>query len=407
MNVLEELQKSEIKIPSPPVVAIRILEAVKDEKTSFKSLGDIISADPALTLKVLSIANSPFYGLASKIDNLERAIGILGINAVKNLALSFVIVKSINSFNNEEGFNLNLFWKRAVTAAVSAELLSKILGCRSDNTFVTALLMDIGIPIMSMVRPLEYKKVLGEKRINHLSTVEAERKVFKFDHQQVGAELLKKWGLPEGIYKPIRTHHSINNAQEYQILSLILNISDIISSIYHGSKNIEKLNILKKLFKDKLSISEKRMEEFIDTVGDNTLKVLKSFDITPGNMKPYFVILQEANEELQRLNISYEHLVIELRRAKKKAEELAKELMEANKKLQELALKDGLTGLFNHRYFQEVLDKEIQRAQRYYHPLSLAMIDIDYFKKINDTYGHPQGDIVLKKISSIIKENIT
>ncbi|MEW6103490.1 MAG: diguanylate cyclase [bacterium] len=75
-----------------------------------------------------------------------------------------------------------------------------------------------------------------------------------------------------------------------------------------------------------------------------------------------------------------------------------------HKKIEELAITDGLTGLYNHRYFKETLHKEIKRSERYNLVFSLLMFDIDNFKKINDTYGHPKGDEVLKGLSYIAKE---
>jgi diguanylate cyclase (GGDEF)-like protein len=72
----------------------------------------------------------------------------------------------------------------------------------------------------------------------------------------------------------------------------------------------------------------------------------------------------------------------------------------------ELAITDGLTKVFNHRYFQEQLQREIKRAKRYRHPLSLIMLDIDHFKKYNDYYGHPRGDGILKKMAHILKSTI-
>ncbi|UCG79497.1 MAG: diguanylate cyclase [Nitrospirota bacterium] len=93
------------------------------------------------------------------------------------------------------------------------------------------------------------------------------------------------------------------------------------------------------------------------------------------------------------------HLITSL---EKKNEELAK----ANNFLKELSIRDSLTGLNNHRYFQEALSIEIIRSRRYEHHFSLIMIDIDHFKKYNDTYGHPAGDVLLKEISNIFKERI-
>jgi len=84
-------------------------------------------------------------------------------------------------------------------------------------------------------------------------------------------------------------------------------------------------------------------------------------------------------------------------------EERTLELMEANRKLRELSITDGLTGLFNHRYFMQTLESEHRRAVRYKRSLALLLLDIDHFKKVNDTYGHPCGDLVLKGFAALLK----
>jgi len=79
------------------------------------------------------------------------------------------------------------------------------------------------------------------------------------------------------------------------------------------------------------------------------------------------------------------------------------ELEEANRELRRLAIEDGLTGLANRRYFEEILEKEWRRHQREDTPLGLILLDVDYFKRYNDTYGHQQGDVCLQKVASVLK----
>lgn len=86
--------------------------------------------------------------------------------------------------------------------------------------------------------------------------------------------------------------------------------------------------------------------------------------------------------------------------------QLYEALQEKNRQLQELANKDGLTGLYNHRYFHDQLCKDFLRARRYHESLSCVLLDIDYFKKFNDTYGHQTGDIVLSSLGQVIKDTV-
>lgn len=83
-----------------------------------------------------------------------------------------------------------------------------------------------------------------------------------------------------------------------------------------------------------------------------------------------------------------------------------KELEQAKERLRQLAITDGLTGLYNHRYLKEHLEQELYRASRHLSEVSAVMIDIDHFKKYNDTYGHPAGDALLSAVARLLKENI-
>ena len=97
---------------------------------------------------------------------------------------------------------------------------------------------------------------------------------------------------------------------------------------------------------------------------------------------------------------------MELKQAKEKAEKFAHELKKVNEQLREMAFRDGLTGLYNHRYFQDLMDNELSRSKRYNKSFSLMILDLDHFKKINDEYGHPVGDVVLKEVSKAIENTI-
>ena len=406
MTTLNDFFKDDIRIPSPPSIAVRIIEAVKKDEVNIDELARIISSDPALAAKILMVANSSLYATPRKIDSIQRALTILGTNTLKNIALSFVIAKQFRGIS-EGGFDFELFWKRALTAAVSADILSPVISDNNEDIFVTALLQDIGIVVMYLCRTEDYLKVLDEKSASSLAIEDAERMIFGFDHQELGSEVLKHWGIPETIYGPIRYHHCYKEIpQNFQITSCLLLLSDRISSVYHGTRSAEKIQDIKKIICGDYGTKEEDLDFMIDSVASKSVEILSFFEIESGTIKPFSQILQEANEELGKLNLSYEQLTVELKQAKEKAEKFAQQLKKANRQLREMAFRDGLTGLYNHRYFQDLMNHELSRARRYKKPLSLIMLDLDHFKKINDEYGHPVGDIVLKEVSRAIQNTI-
>ncbi len=400
---IQRLIEKQIELPSPPAIALQILNTVQDESKSLQDLAKIISADPALTGKVLRIANSGFYAARTEITSVERSLSVLGTNLIKNIALSFVISKNMRDKKNDF-FDFDYFWRRAVTSAVAAELLTKTLQIRNDDIFVTALLHDIGVMTLFLSQGDSYGLLLKERKAGGTYLFDLEKKTYGFDHQQLGAALISSWGLPESISEPICYHHANAAAPDKHLTTTnILKTSDLFSSIYCDSNAAEKVRRLQDDLLDIFAIEAEPARELVDMVATKSIEILEMFEIDPGDMKPYSQMLQEANEELGKLNLSYEQLVMELKQSNEKSELLTRELIDANSRLKQLVFRDGLTGLFNHRYFQEIFSKELARAQRYQSCVSLIMFDIDFFKKVNDGYGHPAGDLVLMNIARVIE----
>ncbi len=403
---IDEMIAAGIKIPSPPAIAVRILNAVQQDEPSLSDLAKIISSDPALTAKLLKVANSGFYSLKYEVPSIEKALTVLGVNVLKNIALSFVIAKEMNE-PAEQGFDFDYFWRRSITFAVASELLAKEINFQSDDTFVTALLTDIGVLILHQAMPEAYLSILEEKKHSSEMTTELETRILGLNHAEMGSGILERWDLPAGIYLPIRYHHSPERASEqYQPAADLLQIADRLSAIYNDPNSGERVRQLQDELNERFNLSEDQITELIDAIASRSVEILATFDIDSGDIKPYSQMLQEANEELGRLNLSYEQLIMELKESKTETDRLAAEVREANTKLRELVFRDGLTGLYNHRYFQEMVDKEIDRFDRYNSCFALIMFDIDFFKKVNDNYGHPSGDQVLLNIAQTIQKAV-
>ena len=404
MGALDDFITDDTRIPTMPRIAVEILKAVKKEDSSFDSLSQVVCADPSLSARVLKVANSSFYGLKQKVSTIPKALSILGLNTLKGIALSFVVVDSMRS-GGKNNFDFEYFWRRAVTSAVAAESVCKATGRKYDEAFVGGLLQDIGIVVMYLAQADDYGRVLDEKRATGVPVAAAEKNIFGFDHEAVGGSFLEKWGLPPAIVEPIRYHHQNGTVPEQYVTQVsILQLADKLSAVYHGSQSVQCVRNITTVLQEQYGLKKTAAEALIDEVAQKSMEFFSLFQLGNKSIMPYSQLLEEANEQLAKQNLTYAQLAVQYKQEREKADVLAKELKDVNEKLRNLALIDSLTGLYNRRVFLTTIESELHRAQRYGRPFSLILLDVDNFKKINDTYGHRFGDLVLEKVGSILND---
>ncbi|APG23676.1 MULTISPECIES: sensor domain-containing diguanylate cyclase [Syntrophotalea] len=400
LKSMEQIVQLRLELPTPPNVVFRLLEVVRDDEHSFREIGAIISKDPSLTARMMKAANSSVFGFPGKIRSIDSALTVLGINLIRNIALSFVIVEGITC-PPARWFDITYFWKRAITSAVAAEMIASLTGLHSDDTFLCSLLQDIGVLVMYQQMEDDYKQVLLMKAFAGSQSFPVERELIGFDHGQLGGLMLKQWGLPESVYLPVFHHHDRPpGAFPDAALIGILRVGDMLSALYHGAAGSRTLELVFDILESSYGLEREAIKQMIDLLAARTMEILNFFDIDPGEMKPLSQLLQEANAELGKRAMSYECLVGQLRQSREESTRFIAKLLEANNELRNLAYRDELTGLYNHRYFLQQIDKELERSSRYGSPLSLMFFDIDFFKDINDSHGHLAGDAVLRSIAS-------
>lgn len=400
MTVIKKLlaNNSSIKLPTPPAIALRILEEVQKEEPSFTRLTELINTDPALTARVLRIANSSIFAPVIRIDTLDKAITRMGTMLLTNVALSFVLVANFKQIPDSD-FNVEYFWKRSVTAAVGANIIARKI-CRSnDYIFIATLLHDIGILIADNCLP-SYREIFRTEH-PHTSINEIEQEHFSFSHAQLGSELLQQWGLPDQITIPIAWHQQPDMAPaEAECPARVINLSDKLSAAFHGKPAKHKLKTFRDELKQHYQLSDDKINQLIQEISEQSSEVLSFFDISTKLAKSATELLQEANEALSNLNLSTTQLKKQYKTEKEHAQRTSAKLTEANAELSRLAFQDSLTGLYNLRYFHDHFDRELQRASRYNTIFSLFMFDVDDFKVINDTFGHQAGDKLLQEITN-------
>ena len=403
-TVLDKLfADGEVKLPVLPAVAMKVLNILEDDNFSIDKLATAISINPLLTAQTLKIVNSPLFAAGQKIESIERAITHLGADKLKDIVLSFVILEELKNYKG--GFDYDLFWRVSVTTAVIASTLAKILKINKSEIFVATLLKDIGIILMFFAKEDSYKQVMAEHPIHEIEIAKTEEKIFGFNHATVGMELLKRWNLPVSIYMPIGYHTSTSEVpDEYRETVKLLQLSTLVSTLFNDKRNMTAINLvkIKKVFQEQLGLENYELIKLLDDMAEKSIDVLQTYQVSIGDMKPYSQILQDSHEEVCSLNSAYENLMVELEQSRETAKDLADKFSSVNRELETMAYKDSLTGLYNHRFFHEMFDKEISSANRHSKVFSLVTFDLDGFKPINDTLGHKFGDNVLKEISNIV-----
>ena len=199
-------------MPSLPTSVSKVLEVCNSPKTSPVDLDRVISLDPVLMGKVLKLINSAYYGLQNQVTSLVRAIIMLGVNTVKNLALSTAV---LDRFADKSGFralNMEGFWRHSLCVGVVAKLIARKKGVeaqRLDEFFAAGLLHDIGKIPMNNVLSDEYVRAMGLADRERIALYQAEKRDIDMDHAEAGAMIAEAWHLDGPIADVIRYHHAL------------------------------------------------------------------------------------------------------------------------------------------------------------------------------------------------------
>ena len=224
------LIQDSLELFSLPDIYFQISEMINDPRYTAVNMGQVISKDPALSVRLLKIVNSSFYGFQARIDTISRAISIVGIDDLKTLILGTSVIDKFNKIPDEL-VDMTDFWLRSVRCAVIAKLLARECSVlHSERLFLMGLLHDLGSLILYYKLPDESLKVLLAADHDRRLVGGLELEIMGFTHADVGAALIKSWGLPESLYESIAYYLSPEIAQvprqDTYVLCLASRLSD-------------------------------------------------------------------------------------------------------------------------------------------------------------------------------------
>lgn len=206
---LEDIVAKTPDLPSLPAAAMKVLKEAQSSTSNASSIAQILAQDQALSVRVLRLANSAYYGLTRKVSNLQEAVVVLGTRCVRNLCMVAATYPWMS--RKLEGYALGPreLWTHSFGTALGAQFMAKFSKkCNEDLAFTAGLLHDIGKVALSVWLENKTLSVAKYAAQAEVAFDAAEKRILGFDHCQVGEHLANNWNLPDDIVNAIRWHHT-------------------------------------------------------------------------------------------------------------------------------------------------------------------------------------------------------
>jgi len=394
-------------LPTVPALALEVLRLSRDDEADLRQIAKVIEHDVALSGRLLKVVNSSFYGLQRKVSTISQAVIMLGLASVKTLALGFSLADGISS-KTCTGVDLPFFWRRSVYFAVAArKFAERKIPILCEEAFVAGLLADVGTLAMGEAFGEAYRAFCLSPDHMHIGVVEKEREAFGTDHQEVARCMIESWHLPELLTIPVGHHHEAEGCSggDHMIVDLagVVFAANLCAETFCGRRSMDSVKLFEEAAEKQVGLDKAALGELVENLGGDAGEVAALLEIELPDSIGYGEIVQQANEQLTRLTLESQRQAQEMEQESRETKSRVHELEEANRLLAQNANCDPLTGVYNRRFLEGFLEREIARAQRFKRPLSILFIDVDHFKRINDTCGHQVGDVVLQQIAQLLK----
>ena len=291
-------------LPTLPRVAMKLLQTVDSTDFCLRDIAEIISTDPPLSAKVLSLINSPFYGMKSTITSILHAVNMLGADMVKSVALSFSVV---SAFKKKSGdfFDYSRFWKDSLFSAIACKHMTGIQRPdMAEDAYFLGLLHNIGVLTLHTFDPRKYGLVLAEKKTKQIPLRVVEESVFGFTHAALGQRLASHWTLPESFSVPIAFHHDPNilqenTAPEIVLLTRILHLTSQLIDFVHSSKKADCLKRFERCLQTNGLKECVNLEALLAECQDCAQSIFPTFDLQVESDQNYLDMLDIARRGLQ------------------------------------------------------------------------------------------------------------
>ncbi len=191
-------------LASLPDVYLRVRQVIDDPDSGVADVTRVLASDPAISARILRLANSAAFGISGEVDTLSKAVTVLGLRQVHDLVLATSLADISSRFRYRD---LHAYWRRSVLTALAVQAITRRCGLRgTESLMICGLLSDIGHLLLFQTAPEAAQHAATLSRLKNIPLHLAEREVIGADYAGIGAALLESWQLPEGIHAVVRHH---------------------------------------------------------------------------------------------------------------------------------------------------------------------------------------------------------
>lgn len=221
---VEELVDEVSDLISMPEIYLKIRGLMDDPDSCLDDFAVVVNTDPGLMTSVLKMVNSAFFGFPGQIDNINRALNLIGIGQLHDLVLSLSAIDALDLPNDIE--KLNIFWQRSIYCGVLSRLLAEKLHFKNaESRFIVGFLHEIGRLVFFLKYPKEANLAVFQADKENLSLTAVERTIFGTDYGKIGQALMEEWNLPIKFQSITRYHTDPGETTEYRLETTILHIT--------------------------------------------------------------------------------------------------------------------------------------------------------------------------------------
>ncbi len=375
--------------------AARIAQEALKEDVSIEDLASLAHADAAFAMRLLALVNSPAFARTQTVSDINQAATLLGIRGLRTVALGLLVSTLCPP---EE--SAKILMANALRRAVSCRLVAQAVGYRDlDGSFVVGLFLDSGL-LCYPADKLEIAVAVAAGPAHHRVLREHAESITP--HTLTGSRLAAKLGLPEDTVEAIRTHHDAHVPQHG--LSRVAWIAERLAGIFE-SPEVDRARAEVIALGRPMGLTRRQIDDILEAVPAQVAEVAGALNSDVGDLHDLETLRNDAGRLLSDINQQYEGVIRKLGELLAEKERLAEQLRNANAALENMARTDALTGLCNRRALQDALERCSTKASAEGTWLGLVAVDVDHFKRLNDTYGHAAGDTVLARVGRLLIEH--